>query len=112
VDSERDRNTASDDTVRVRGDNGDLRERVELRRSVEWYGKVLGFELVYRLDQYGWGEMRTPLTGITIGLGQSEELKHGGTVPTFTVRTSTQPARTSSRWTRASTAKRTRSRAW
>jgi hypothetical protein len=22
--------------------------------AVEWYGKVLGFELVYRLDQYGW----------------------------------------------------------
>ena len=54
--------------------------------AVEWYGKALGFELVYRLDQYGWGEVRTPLTGITIGLGQSEELKHGGTVPTFTVK--------------------------
>jgi Glyoxalase/Bleomycin resistance protein/Dioxygenase superfamily. len=54
--------------------------------AVEWYGQALGFELVYRLDQYGWGEVRTPLTGITIGLGQSEELKHGGTVPTFTVK--------------------------
>jgi catechol 2,3-dioxygenase-like lactoylglutathione lyase family enzyme len=31
--------------------------------AVEWYGKALGFELVYRLDQYGWGEVRTPLTG-------------------------------------------------
>ena len=30
--------------------------------AVEWYGKALGFELVYRLDQYGWGEVRTPLT--------------------------------------------------
>ena len=54
--------------------------------AVEWYGKALGFELVYRLDQYGWGEVRTPLNGITIGLGQSEELKFGGTVPTFTVK--------------------------
>jgi catechol 2,3-dioxygenase-like lactoylglutathione lyase family enzyme len=54
--------------------------------ALEWYGKALGFELVYRLDQYGWGEVRTPLTGITIGLGQTEELKHGGTVPTFTVK--------------------------
>ena len=54
--------------------------------AVEWYGKALGFELVYRLDQYGWGEVKTPFTGITIGLGQTEELKQGGTVPTFTVK--------------------------
>jgi CreA protein len=54
--------------------------------AVEWYGKALGFELVYRLDQYGWGEVRTPLNGITIGLGQTEQLKQGGTVPTFSVR--------------------------
>jgi CreA protein len=54
--------------------------------AVEWYRKALGFEIVYRLDQYGWGEVRTPLGGVTIGLGQSEELKHGGTVPTFGVK--------------------------
>src|SRR4051812_13923457 len=54
--------------------------------SVEWYAKALGFELEYRMDEYGWGEVRTPLQGITIGLGQTEDLKHGGTVPTFTVK--------------------------
>jgi CreA protein len=54
--------------------------------AVDWYREALGFELVYRLDQYGWGEVQTPLQGITIGLGQTEELKHGGTVPTFTVK--------------------------
>jgi catechol 2,3-dioxygenase-like lactoylglutathione lyase family enzyme len=54
--------------------------------AVEWYGKALGFELIYRLDEYGWGEVQTPFAGISIGLGQSEELKHGGTVPTFTVK--------------------------
>jgi CreA protein len=54
--------------------------------AVEWYGKALGFELVYRLDEYGWGEVQTPLQGITIGLGQTEELKQGGTVPTFVVK--------------------------
>jgi CreA protein len=54
--------------------------------AVEWYRKALGFELVYKLDQYGWGEVRTPYEGITIGLGQSEELQHGGTVPTFSVK--------------------------
>ena len=54
--------------------------------AVEWYRAALGFEIVYRLDQYGWGEVRTPWGGVTIGLGQSEELKHGGTVPTFGVK--------------------------
>jgi CreA protein len=54
--------------------------------AVDWYGKALGFELVYKLDAYGWGEVRTPLNGITIGLGQTEELKQGGTVPTFVVK--------------------------
>jgi catechol 2,3-dioxygenase-like lactoylglutathione lyase family enzyme len=54
--------------------------------AVDWYSKALGFEIVYRLDQYGWGEVRTPWGGVTIGLSQSEELKHGGTVPTFGVK--------------------------
>jgi len=55
-------------------------------QAVEWYRKALGFEIVYRLDQYGWGEVRTPWGGVTIGLSQAEELKHGGTVPTFGVK--------------------------
>ena len=54
--------------------------------AVDWYREALGFELVYRLDGYGWGEVRTPWGGVNIGLGQSEELKHGGTVPTFGVK--------------------------
>jgi CreA protein len=54
--------------------------------AVDWYRTALGFELVYRLDQFGWGEIRTPWGGVTIGLGQSEELKHGGTTPTFGVK--------------------------
>ena len=54
--------------------------------SVEWYREALGFEVLYRLDQYGWGEVRTPWGGVTIGLSQTEELTHGGTVPTFGVK--------------------------
>jgi CreA protein len=54
--------------------------------AVEWYRKALGFELVYSLEQYGWGEVRTPWNGVTIGLSQVEELKQGGTVPTFGVK--------------------------
>ena len=54
--------------------------------AVEWYREALGFEVVYRLDEYGWGEVRTPWNGVTIGLSQTEELTHGGTVPTFGVK--------------------------
>lgn len=54
--------------------------------ALRWYGDTLGFELVYRLDEYGWGEVTTPWSGVTIGLGQTEELKPGGPTPTFGVK--------------------------
>lgn len=58
----------------------------DFKKSVAWYREALGFEVTYELEQYGWGEMRTPWEGVFIGIGQSEELKHGGTVPTFGVK--------------------------
>ena len=58
----------------------------DFKQAVAWYREALGFEVTYELEQYGWGEMRTPWEGVVIGLGQSEELKHGGTVPTFGVK--------------------------
>jgi catechol 2,3-dioxygenase-like lactoylglutathione lyase family enzyme len=54
--------------------------------AVAWYREALGFEVLYRLDKFGWGEVRTPWGGVTIGLSQIEELKQGGTVPTFGVK--------------------------
>jgi len=54
--------------------------------AVEWYEKALGFELEYRMDEYGWGEMRTPHANINVGLGQTEEIKNGGITPTWTVK--------------------------
>ena len=57
----------------------------DLERAIEWYGEVLGLELVYKLDQHGWCEMSTATKHVTIGLGQTEELKAGGTTPTFGV---------------------------
>ena len=55
------------------------------QEALDWYTKALGFELLYRMDDYGWGEVRTPIGGLSIGLSQVEELKHGGTVPTWGV---------------------------
>ena len=57
----------------------------DFERSVAWYRDVLGFEVLYKLDQYGWGEVTTPWAGVTIGISQTEEQRAGGTVPTFGV---------------------------
>jgi len=54
-------------------------------RSLAWYRDVLGFELVYKLDEYGWGELSTPF-GFNVGLGQTESVTPGNVTPTFGVR--------------------------
>lgn len=56
-------------------------------RSLEWYRDALGFDLEYRLDDFGWGEMKTHLPGVNLGIGQVEEPKtDGGATLTFTVK--------------------------
>jgi CreA protein len=57
----------------------------DFERAVDWYKDVLGLELVYKLEKYGWCEMATPTKHVTIGLGQTEEVKPGSTTPTFGV---------------------------
>jgi CreA protein len=57
----------------------------DLDKSIEWYEKALGLELHYKLDQHGWCELATATKNVTIGLGQTEELKQGGVTPTFGV---------------------------
>lgn len=54
-------------------------------RSLAWYRDVLGFELEYELQEYGWCELKTPF-GFNIGLGQSETVVQGNITPTFGVR--------------------------
>jgi CreA protein len=57
----------------------------DLDAAIGWYGRALGFETVYRLDGYGWAEVRTPVTGVTVGVGQVEEVEPGGPTPVFGV---------------------------
>jgi len=57
----------------------------DLDAAIEWYTDTLGFELEYKLDDQGWCELRTPQAGVTVGLGETEQLEHGGTVPVFGV---------------------------
>ncbi len=52
-------------------------------KAVAWYGDVLGSEVVYRLDDIAWGELTSPIEGVTLGLGETEEVKEGGITPTW-----------------------------
>jgi CreA protein len=54
--------------------------------AIAWYGDLLGFEVIYKLDDMGWCELRTAWNGISIGLGQSEKPTVGGTTPVFGVK--------------------------
>ena len=40
---------------------------------------MLGFEVTYKLDEYGWAEINSPITGVSIGLGQVEKPAVPGT---------------------------------
>jgi catechol 2,3-dioxygenase-like lactoylglutathione lyase family enzyme len=58
----------------------------DLARALNWYQDMLGFEIVYRMDEYGWAELSTPMPGLSIGLGQVEEVTGQGAItPTFRV---------------------------
>ena len=51
--------------------------------SAEWYGRMLGFELLYHADDAGWSELKTLTDGVTIGLGEQGEPTPGNSVPVF-----------------------------
>jgi catechol 2,3-dioxygenase-like lactoylglutathione lyase family enzyme len=61
-------------------------EVADLERSLRWYDQALGFEVVHRLESWGWAELSTPLPGISVGIGQVEKpATAGGVVVTFGV---------------------------
>jgi catechol 2,3-dioxygenase-like lactoylglutathione lyase family enzyme len=58
----------------------------DLDRSIAWYRDVLGFELIYKLDDWGWAELRSPVAEVNVGIGQTEEVEpRGGATLTFGV---------------------------
>lgn len=58
----------------------------DLDAAIAWYADRLGFELMYKLDDMAWAEMKAPDERITVGLGQREEvLQGGGCVPVWGV---------------------------
>ncbi|MEP0767638.1 MAG: VOC family protein [Fimbriimonadia bacterium] len=59
----------------------------DMKKSAHWYGSVLGFELLYEMEEMGWCEMKTHIEGVTVGLSQSadEPIQPGGTTLVFGV---------------------------
>ena len=58
----------------------------DLDRSIAWYRDVLGFDLLYRLEDNAWCELRTGVERVNVGLSQVEEAGgKGGATLTFGV---------------------------
>ena len=57
-----------------------------LDESLAWFSEVLGLEAVLNVPEAGWAEVATPVEGVTIGLGQNDEVDgSGGSTPVFGV---------------------------
>jgi predicted enzyme related to lactoylglutathione lyase len=50
----------------------------DLDRSIRWYHEKLGFELLFKVDEIGWCELKSPLEKLTIGLLKAEKVEAGG----------------------------------
>ena len=58
----------------------------DLDRSVGWYRDILGFDLLYRLEDIAWCELKTGVERVSIGLSQVEDSGgKGGATLTFGV---------------------------
>lgn len=56
-------------------------------RAIAWYQDVLGFSLLYKVDEMGWSELATEIKGVNVGLSQVEKASPaGGATLTFGVK--------------------------
>ena len=53
--------------------------------SAAWYKKHFGFEEKFSIDEAGWTELATRTPGVTLGLGDAQEVASGNTMPVFGV---------------------------
>ena len=59
----------------------------DLEKAIAWYSETLGFELIYKLDDMAWCEMKSPVPGVNVGLSQVESPEvRGGATLTFGVK--------------------------
>lgn len=55
-------------------------------KSADWYAEMLGFSVLYHMDEAGWSELQTLTDGVTLGLGEQAEPSPGNSVPVFGVK--------------------------
>lgn len=61
-------------------------ECADLDRSIAWCQEHLGFELIHRVDDLGWCELRSPVERVNVGYSQVEAPEvRGGATLTFGV---------------------------
>lgn len=52
----------------------------DLDRAIAFYEKTLGFEMFHRNDQLSWAKLKSPASGVVIGIGLSEKSEGSGTL--------------------------------
>ncbi|HEX8624873.1 MAG TPA: VOC family protein [Allosphingosinicella sp.] len=58
----------------------------DLDRSIAWYRDTLGFDLLYRMEDEAWCELKTGVERVNLGLSQVEQAGgKGGATLTFGV---------------------------
>lgn len=67
------------------GYDGGLTCAIEVRdldAALKWYGEVLGFKTLYKMDEMAWAEMSSPVARVNLGIGQVEKpnVKGGATL--------------------------------
>jgi len=59
----------------------------DLKKSIQWYQDVLGFKLLYQMDEMGWCELASSVERVNVGLSQVEKTGGaGGATLTFGVK--------------------------
>jgi catechol 2,3-dioxygenase-like lactoylglutathione lyase family enzyme len=59
----------------------------DLDTAIRWYESILGFSLLYRMDEMAWAELKSPVHRVNLGLSQVEAVEpRGGATLTWGVR--------------------------
>jgi len=59
----------------------------DLDRAIAWYRDVLGFTLLYKVEEMAWCELASEIKGVNVGLSQVEKVSpEGGATLTWGVK--------------------------
>jgi len=56
----------------------------DFESAIQWYQDVLGFKLLYKMDEMAWCELSTGVDRVNIGLSAVEQMHTGGGGATLT----------------------------